>query len=575
MNSARVFACLFCVFSCCSWFFARIFSSSSYFLFISCCFVCMFVIIIVVVSIISALSSTALIIAFIIFLFVWYSIFLIFLFLFFVFVRDFSVSGFRVRVVGGEGVVHRSKVDEWLSSGFDFVFVRGDKLSKLYSRGGGFSQPGFVNYLVLPLSGELLRERCFSGWRVRFIKRGDVVFYCLVPDFSVLSESLFFEGWGLFELLFSDGLVEDVLFDAPNSSLVSVVDSEFGECFTNFFPLEEEVLRLCSLLRLSTGEPFDPSHPSVSSSIPGFSIRVTAVMEPVTFSGVSFSFRRHKSEPLSLFDLVGSGFLSPLVAGFLSVLAWCGVSILISGPRGSGKTTLLGALLLELPRSHRLIVLEDAAELPVSCLIDLGFKVNHLRFTSSTASSVLRTVLRLGESVLVIGEVRGGEVKQLFEAMRVGMGGKVVLGTIHGSSARDTFDRVVSDLGVSPNSFRSVDLVVSLFTRVGEDFSRERFVSEVCEVVSEGEGVGFRSLFKFDGEGQWVGGFVDSLVFRRAAQNLGVSVGELERFVRSRVEFFRLVKERGVRVPVSKFSVIKKRYFTVFNPVELLDEVVG
>jgi hypothetical protein len=45
--------------------------------------------------------------------------------------------------------------------------------------------------------------------------------------------------------------------------------------------------------------------------------------------------------------------------------------------------------------------------------------------------------------------------------MRIGASGNNVMGTIHGSNAYDTFDRVVNDLGVPPTSFKATDLVIS------------------------------------------------------------------------------------------------------------------
>ena len=65
----------------------------------------------------------------------------------------------------------------------------------------------------------------------------------------------------------------------------------------------------------------------------------------------------------------------------------------------------------------------------------------------------------MGDSA-IIGEVRSKEAKVLYEAMRVGAAGNVVLGTIHADSAYAVWDRVVNDLGVPTTSFKATDLVV-------------------------------------------------------------------------------------------------------------------
>jgi hypothetical protein len=76
------------------------------------------------------------------------------------------------------------------------------------------------------------------------------------------------------------------------------------------------------------------------------------------------------------------------------------------------------------------------------------------------AAEGIRTSLRLGDSALIIGEVRSEEAKALYEAMRVGALANVVAGTIHGDSPYGVFDRVVNDLGVPPTSFKATDIII-------------------------------------------------------------------------------------------------------------------
>jgi hypothetical protein len=165
--------------------------------------------------------------------------------------------------------------------------------------------------------------------------------------------------------------------------------------------------------------------------------------------------------------------------------------MLIAGSRGSGKTSLLGALMLEVPQKFRIISIEDTLELPITKLQALGFKIQSLHVQSAVAGSetelrsedALRAALRLGESVLIIGEVRSAEAKVLYEAMRIGTAGNSVMGTIHGATTRDVFDRVVYDLGIPPTSFKATDaIVVAAPIRPGGSISRVRRVMQITEV---------------------------------------------------------------------------------------------
>jgi type IV secretory pathway ATPase VirB11/archaellum biosynthesis ATPase len=122
-------------------------------------------------------------------------------------------------------------------------------------------------------------------------------------------------------------------------------------------------------------------------------------------------------------------------------------------------------MLLEIPPKYRILTIEDTHELPIEKLQNLGWKVQAMSSQSSVLKSgaemspetALRAALRLGNSALVLGEVRGSEVKVLYEAMQVGKAGNSVIGTIHGSSIENVYERIVHTLGVPPASFKAKD----------------------------------------------------------------------------------------------------------------------
>jgi len=124
-------------------------------------------------------------------------------------------------------------------------------------------------------------------------------------------------------------------------------------------------------------------------------------------------------------------------------------------------------LMLEIIPKHRIIVIEDSLELPVESLRKLDYDILRMKVRSAllkTTSEVsaddgIRTSLRLGDSCLIVGEVRSVEAKALYEAMRVGALANVVAGTIHGASPYGVFDRVVNDLEVPATSFKATDII--------------------------------------------------------------------------------------------------------------------
>ena len=116
------------------------------------------------------------------------------------------------------------------------------------------------------------------------------------------------------------------------------------------------------------------------------------------------------------------------------------------------------------------IIAHNTEEIPVPYMKEVGFNIQRLKtrspisvsFTSTEVApeEALRTALRLGDSALIIGEVRSTEAKVLYEAMRIGAAGNIVMGPIHGDSAYSVWDRIVNDLGVPNTSFKATDVVV-------------------------------------------------------------------------------------------------------------------
>ncbi|MFB6304948.1 MAG: ATPase, T2SS/T4P/T4SS family [Haloferacaceae archaeon] len=305
-------------------------------------------------------------------------------------------------------------------------------------------------------------------------------------------------GHGAFTDLFADPAVTDAFATAPADAepVRVLVDGE--RLRTNVRPTGRGVARLASRLRATSGRPFSRASPTVDAAleVAGRRVRVAGVTDPASDGG-GFALRSHGRESWTLPRLVSNGTLTAGAAGLLSVAVERAAAGLIAGTRGAGKTTLLGALLWELPRSTRTVLVEDTPELPAERLAEAGRDVQPLRTEvgsgdgpAVTPTEALRTALRLGEGALVVGEVRGEEARTLYEAMRVGASGSAVLGTVHGDGATAVRERLVTDLGVTESSFAATDLVVSLSP------PPERRLATISEVRSTADGTTFESLYR-------------------------------------------------------------------------------
>jgi type IV secretory pathway ATPase VirB11/archaellum biosynthesis ATPase len=301
-------------------------------------------------------------------------------------------------------------------------------------------------------------------------------------------------GFGVAELILTDPLIEDVYINAPiSASPIFVKHSQFGECNTNVIPNMKEADAWASRFRLYSGRPLDEGHPVLDTELVTelTRARVAVAQTPLIPGGLAFAFRRHREKPWTLPLFLDNGTISKWGAGLLWFLVEGGRTILISGTRGAGKTSLLTALMLMIQKRVRIITVEDTLEIPSDAFNELGYNILSMKVRSAisgevsemTAEEGIRTTLRLGDSSLIIGEVRSTEAKALYEAMRVGALANVVMGTIHGENPYGVFDRVVNDLEVPKTSFKATDIIVSVNKiRSADRLTERRRVLNITEV---------------------------------------------------------------------------------------------
>ena len=277
-------------------------------------------------------------------------------------------------------------------------------------------------------------------------------------------------GFGLIEILLQDKKIQDIVLNSPIPlTNVFVRHQDYDECVTNILPSQEDIDSWAAKFRMISGRPLDEANPILDTqlNIEKISARIAIIQRPLSPDGLAYAIRRHRDEPWTLPLYVKNRMINPITAGLLSFLIDGARTCLIAGTRSSGKTSMLGALMLEIMPKYRIIVCEDTLELPVEELRKLGYDILRMKVRSAllktttevSADEGIRTSLRLGDSCLIIGEVRSIEARALYEAMRIGALANVVAGTIHGASPYGVFDRVVNDLEVPTTSFKATDII--------------------------------------------------------------------------------------------------------------------
>jgi len=301
-------------------------------------------------------------------------------------------------------------------------------------------------------------------------------------------------GFGVLEVLLTDDKVQDIYINSPIGTMpIYITHDDFEECETNLIPTREDAEGWATRFRLLSGRPLEEANPVLDTELfsPGGRARVCAITRTLSPEGIGYALRRHRERPWTYPLFIDVKFCDSVFAGLMSFLVDGSRALLFSGGRSSGKTSLLSATLLEIMKKFRIVTVEDTLEIPVFQLRDLGYNIERLKSRSVItrveaelpADEALRTAIRLGDSCLIVGEVRSMEAKALYEAMRIGALTNVVAGTIHGESAYGVFDRVVNDLGVPTTSFKATDIIiVSGRIRTADGLHTFRRVLEVTEV---------------------------------------------------------------------------------------------
>jgi pilus assembly protein CpaF len=241
-------------------------------------------------------------------------------------------------------------------------------------------------------------------------------------------------GVGPLEVLLADPAVDDVLVNGPDDVWIcrSGRLERTGVCFPGG---EDEVRRLAVRLVAAVGRRLDAAAPFADATLPDGS-RLHAIIPPLTGNGTCLSLRVLRRRRFDLAGLRVAGVHSEAVAAVLSALVRAQLTVLITGGTGTGKTTLLGALLSLIGPTERLILVEDVAELDAvhPHVVRLQSRPANVEGAGEvTVRDLVRQALRMRPDRLVVGEVRGAEVVDLFTALNTGHEGSLT--SLHANSA--------------------------------------------------------------------------------------------------------------------------------------------
>lgn len=322
-------------------------------------------------------------------------------------------------------------------------------------------------------------------------------------EFRVFSE---FRGLGVLDTLLSDEDITEIMINGPKDIFVEKKGAiqRVEQTYDDADRLRDVIQRI--VRDSGAGREINDANPIVDTRLRDGS-RVNIVLSPIARFGHAVTIRKFSKEPMTMEKLLEYESLTPEVAKILEKLVEARYNIFICGGTGSGKTTFLNALSNYIPKTERIITIEDSAELQivgVDNLISLETRnKNSAGKGEISIRDLIKSSLRMRPDRIVVGEVRGGEALDMLQAMNTGHDGS--LSTGHANSTSDMISRLETMVlqgseGLPLKAIRqqiasAIDIIVHL-SRLRDHSRKTMAVSEVIR-MDENDNIVIHPLYEF------------------------------------------------------------------------------
>ena len=309
-------------------------------------------------------------------------------------------------------------------------------------------------------------------------------------------------GYGPLQPLLEDEEISDILVNGPDKVYVE----RFGrlERVPVHFDNNQHLMEVIYRMVIGTGRRVDENSPMCDARLPDGS-RINVIIPPLAVKGPALTIRKLRRKPLSVDQLIANGTLTAAMVEFLKACVHARMNIVVAGGGTSGKTTMLDVLSSFIPRTERIITVEDTAELRPRQrhVIRLESRPSNAegRGIVSIRDLVVNT-LRMRPDRIVVGEVRGGEALDMLQAMNTGHDGSLT--TVHANSTRDSISRLetlvlmagteLPSRAIRDQIASAINLIVML-DRLRDGSRRVTGISEVAGI--DGNEIELRDIFVY------------------------------------------------------------------------------
>lgn len=264
--------------------------------------------------------------------------------------------------------------------------------------------------------------------------------------------------------------ITDIYIDAQNAAIY-LEHQKYGLCHT-LWTYNREMLERAFRNIVATQKGirrFDKDNPIIDVVLTRLAMRCHLQRPPATFGDLQAALRIMKDEPFTYPEYLKYKSFTPFFAGYDDVLVGLGCSEAVLGLKGVGKTAFTSAKISAIGLKRRILPIQDIEEIPVKAYRKRGFHIGAVRVAASdrddapVSSSELDLVsmsnasLRMGDSCVIINEIRSRTAIQGVINMLNTQPGIFLLYNLHAQSLKDIQDRLELVFGMPAASMYSTD----------------------------------------------------------------------------------------------------------------------
>ena len=291
--------------------------------------------------------------------------------------------------------------------------------------------------------------------------------------------------WNLFEDLKQKRGITEIVINGPKRVFVERAGQFIH---LNVSLLKKDIYQFVQEVAGYNKKNCNDENPILDGNMPDGS-RINIILEPYAHGCPAITIRKYLQHIKKFDDSPGVFSLEPHWIDFFKSAVSAKVNMVVSGGTGVGKTTFVNLLLNELSQAERVVTIEDTLELSfqIPNLVRLEARKKKEAGDFLEVRDLVKNALRMRPDRIIIGEVRGGELFDLLQAMNTGHEGSMT--SVHANSPGEALQRMETLFLLAGFEVpyhvtrRQISSGVDFMVQLSRDREGHRVVNQIQEVT--------------------------------------------------------------------------------------------